>query len=240
MQRFYFEALESSDDSVTIKNPNLLNQLIKVLRVKVWDEIIFFNSIDDIDYIFKIISIDKREIYLEKQWYIENNSENDFDVNIINAFPNKLEKIELILQKWVEVWVSNFLFFRSKRSQKINLSPNKIDRLKKIIIEAVEQSWRSRVPEIIFLDDLDLSDFYWAYNIIFHTSDEEDAISLKDLKIDKQKDVNIFVWPEWWFDKSEVDFFDNASFKKVFLGNRILRTETTWFTSAFFIIQNNL
>jgi hypothetical protein len=34
MQRFYFEALESSDDSVTIKNPDLLNQLIKVLRVR--------------------------------------------------------------------------------------------------------------------------------------------------------------------------------------------------------------
>ena len=239
MQRFYFEALESSDDSVTIKNPNLLNQLIKVLRVKVWNEIIFFNSIDDIDYIFKIISIDKREIYLEKQWYIENNSENDFDVNIINAFPNKLEKIELILQKWVEVWVSNFLFFRSNRSQKLNLSPNKIDRLKKIIIEAVEQSWRSKVPELIFLDDLDLNDFSWAYNIIFHTSNE-DAVNLKDIKIDKQKDINIFVGPEWWFDKEEIDFFDNASFKKVFLWNRILRTETTWFTSAFFIIQNNL
>lgn len=239
MQRFYFEALESTDDSVTIKNPNLLNQLIKVLRVNIWDEIIFFNSIDDIDYIFKIVSVDKREVYLEKQWYLENNSENDFDVNIINAIPNKLEKIELILQKWVEVWVSNFLFFRSNRSQKINLSPNKIDRLKKIIVEAVEQSWRSRIPELIFLDNLDITNFEWAYNILFHTYDDN-SISLKDIKIDKQKDINIFVWPEWWFDEEEIKIFESSDFKKVFLWNRILRTETTWFTSAFFIIQNNL
>jgi hypothetical protein len=42
--------------------------LIKVLRVRTWDEIIFFNWVDDIDYIYKIISIDKREVYLEKQW----------------------------------------------------------------------------------------------------------------------------------------------------------------------------
>jgi len=34
MNRFYFEALEKTDDSITIKNPELLNQLNKVLRVK--------------------------------------------------------------------------------------------------------------------------------------------------------------------------------------------------------------
>jgi hypothetical protein len=33
MQRFYFENLEQADDSITIKNPDLLNQLNKVMRV---------------------------------------------------------------------------------------------------------------------------------------------------------------------------------------------------------------
>jgi len=239
MQRFYFEALESSDDSVTIKNPDLLNQLIKVLRVRTWDEIIFFNWVDDIDYIYKIISIDKREVYLEKQWYLENNSEIDFDINIINSIPNKLEKIELILQKWVEVGVSNFLFFRSNRSQKLVLSPNKIERLNRIIIEAVEQSWRSRIPEFTIVDDLDIWAFSWANNIIFHTQNSE-SISLKDLDLNKSQDINIFVWPEWWFDQEEIDIFTSYWFKKVYLWNRILRTETTWFSSAFYIIQNSL
>jgi hypothetical protein len=35
MQRFYFEALEKDDDSITIKNPELLNQFNKVLRIKI-------------------------------------------------------------------------------------------------------------------------------------------------------------------------------------------------------------
>jgi hypothetical protein len=35
MQRFYFENLEETDDSITVKNPELLNQLNKVLRVKI-------------------------------------------------------------------------------------------------------------------------------------------------------------------------------------------------------------
>jgi RsmE family RNA methyltransferase len=51
------------------------------------------------------------------------------------------------------------LFFRSNRSQKLNLSPNKIERFQKIIIESVEQSGRSRIPELAFLDDLNPEDF---------------------------------------------------------------------------------
>jgi hypothetical protein len=34
MQRFYFPNLEKKDDNIIIKNPDLLNQMIKVLRVK--------------------------------------------------------------------------------------------------------------------------------------------------------------------------------------------------------------
>jgi hypothetical protein len=34
MQRFYFPDLEKKDDNIVIKNPDLLNQLNKVLRAK--------------------------------------------------------------------------------------------------------------------------------------------------------------------------------------------------------------
>ena len=71
MQRFYFENLEEIDDSLTIKNPDVLNQLIKVLRVKIWDELSFFNWEDLKDFIFEVKSVDKREVYLEKTWYID-------------------------------------------------------------------------------------------------------------------------------------------------------------------------
>lgn len=237
MQRFYFELLEEQDDSITIKNPLILNQMLKVLRVKEWEEFLFFNWNDDTDYIFKITSIDKREIYLVKEWFIENNSELDFDINIIWALPNKLEKIEYIIQKWVEIWVSNFMFFKSERSQNINLSENKIERLNKIIIEAVEQSGRSKIPELAFVDDLNILDFSWAENIIFHTKDEK-SVLLKDLQLDYDIDINLFVWPEWGFSDEEITSFEKHNFKKVHLWNRILRTETTWIVAGFYIIQN--
>ncbi len=237
MQRFYFPVLEASDESVIVKNPNLLNQLIKVLRVKIGDEVIFFNWHLNIDFIFKIKQIDKREVYLEKISEKENNSEIDFDLNVFSALPNKLEKIEYVISKWVEVWVTWFYFFRSKRSQKLNISGNKIERLQKIITEAVEQSWRSRIPELIIEDNISLSDFEDNENIVFHTKDSE-TVDMKNLKLDYSKWINLFVWPEWGFADEEVDIFNDLWFTKVHLGNRILRTETTPVVTSFFIIQN--
>lgn len=237
MQRFYFPNLEQKDDNIVVKNPDLLNQLNKVLRSKKWDEFIFFNWSDEIDFIYELITIEKREAYFEKKWEILNDSEIDFDLNIIWALPNKIDKIEYIIGKWVEVWVTWFYFFKSLRSQKLILSPNKIERLNKIIIEATEQSWRSRVPELIIEDNISLDDFKDNENILFHTKDEK-SISLKDLKLDYNKWINLFVWPEWGFSEEEINIFEKSNFKKIHLWNRILRTETTWVVAGFFIIQN--
>jgi len=237
MQRFYFPNLERGDDNIVIKNPDLLNQLNKVLRAKPWNEFVFFNGEDEIDFIFEIMSIEKREAYFEKKWEIQINSEIDFDLNIIWALPNKIDKIEYIIQKWVEVWVTGFYFFKWERSQKLALSENKIERLNKIIIEATEQSGRSRVPELIIEDNINLEDFKDNENIIFHTMDD-DSSNLKDLKINYNNWINLFVWPEWGFCEEEINIFKQLWFKKVHLGNRILRTETTWVVAGFFLIQN--
>jgi len=237
MQRFYFPNLEKKTDNITIKNKQLINQLIKVLRVKNWYELAFFNWIDNFDQIYKIISIDKREIYLEKVWIIQKNSEIDFDLNIFWALPNKLEKIEFILKKWVEIWITGFYFFKSKRSQKLNLSENKITRLKKIIIESSEQSQRSRIPELIIEDNICLSDFEKNENIFFDTN-WENSKNLKEVNFSYEKWINLFIWPEWWFCEEEKNIFKQNWFKKVFLWERILRTETTWIVAWFFIIQN--
>ena len=237
MQRFYFPNLEESDDNIVIKNHDLLNQLNKVLRAKAWDGFAFFNGIDEKDFIYKIVTIEKREAYLEKEWEKKINSEIDFDLNIIWALPNKIDKIEYILQKWVEVWITGFYFFKAERSQKLILSPNKIERLNKIIIEATEQSGRSRVPELIIEDNINLEDFNWNENILFHTKDDN-SIWLKDLKLDYSKWINLFVGPEGGFWDEEIDVFKQVWFKKVHLWNRILRTETTGVVTWFYIIQS--
>jgi 16S rRNA (uracil1498-N3)-methyltransferase len=237
MQRIYYKELKDRVNPFTLKNEEIIHQLTKVLRSKIWDYVAFFNWVDNFEYIYTIEKINKKEINFSLFDSSKNNNEIDFTLNLFQALPNKLEKIEYILQKWTEVGYSSFFFYKAERSQKLNLSLNKIERFKKIIIEAVEQSGRHKIPEFKLIDKIPFTNLKNDENIFFDTNFINSNI-LKNLILDHTKNINLFVWPEWWFFNKEILEFEKNKFKKVFLGNRILRTETVWIASGFFIVQN--
>ena len=225
MQRFYFENIK---DYFFIEDKNFINQVLKVLRSQLWDKFIFFDGKKYTDFVFEISEIQKNKIFFKKLEEIDKNSEIDFEINIFSSIPNKLEKIEFIAQKWTEVWVSNFYFFKSQRSQKIFLNENKVDRIKKIIQEAAEQSNRNKIPNFQIIEKIDFEKL----------KKEKNSLKLKEIKAKSWEKINIFIGPEWWFSDEEIKIFQKNNFQKIFLWNRILRTETVGFTVAFFIIQN--
>ena len=234
MQRFYFENIK---DYFFIEDKNFINQVLKVLRSQLWDKFIFFDGKRHTDFVFEISEIQKNKIFFKKLEEIDKNSEIDFEINLFSSIPNKLEKIEFIAQKWTEVWVSNFYFFKSQRSQKIFLNENKVDRIKKIIQEASEQSNRNKIPNFQIIEKIDFEKLKKEKNIFLHTKDEN-SIKLSEIKVKSWEKINIFIGPEWWFSDEEIEIFQKNNFQKIFLWNRILRTETVGFTVAFFIIQN--
>lgn len=234
MQRFYFENIK---DYFFIEDKNFINQVLKVLRSQLWDKFIFFDGKKYTDFVFEISEIQKNKIFFKKLEEIDKNSEIGFEINLFSSIPNKLEKIEFIAQKWTEVWVSNFYFFKSQRSQKIFLNENKVDRIKKIIQEAAEQSNRNKIPNFQIIEKIDFEKLKKEKNIFLHTKDEN-SIKLSEIKAKSWEKINIFIGPEWWFSDEEIEIFQKNNFQKIFLWNRILRTETVGFTVAFFIIQN--
>jgi len=234
MQRFYFENIK---DYFFIEDKNFINQVLKVLRSQLWDKFIFFDGKKYTDFVFEISEIQKNKIFFKKLEEIDKNSEIGFEINLFSSIPNKLEKIEFIAQKWTEVWVSNFYFFKSQRSQKIFLNENKVDRIKKIIQEAAEQSNRNKIPNFQIIEKIDFEKLKKEKNIFLHTKDEN-SIKLSEIKAKSWEKINIFIGSEWWFSDEEIEIFQKNNFQKIFLWNRILRTETVGFTVAFFIIQN--
>lgn len=234
MQRFYFENIK---DYFFIEDKNFMNQVLKVLRSQLWDKFIFFDGKKHTDFVFEISEIQKNKIFFKKLEEIDKNSEIDFEINLFSSIPNKLEKIEFIAQKWTEVWVSNFYFFKSQRSQKIFLNENKVDRIKKIIQEAAEQSNRNKIPNFQIIEKIDFEKLKKEKNIFLHTKDEN-SLKIKEIEAKSWEKINIFIGPEWWFSDEEIEIFQKNNFQKIFLWNRILRTETVGFTVAFFIIQN--
>jgi len=244
MNRFYLEDLETSNYNFTLKNKEIVDQLLKVLRSKLWDKVIFFDWEDLYDYVFEIKEIWKKEIIFEQVDRIKKDSEINFELNLFQALPNKLDKIESIIKNGTQIWITNFLFFKSERSQKLNITNKKTERLNKIILESVEQSERNIIPTLVVWDKIKFDNLEWI-NIFLHTK-WENSIFLKDLDFKSmeckgnKKIINLFVWPEWWFSDTEIDGFEKNQFKRVHLGDRILRTELAWISSCFFIIQNNI
>jgi len=239
MQRFYINYLELWEKNLFLEEAWLVHQLVKVLRSKNWDELSLFNWKEHKDYIYKIVNIEKRGIFVDLVKVENRDWEIDFELSLYQSLPNKLDKIEYIIQKWVEVWFTKFIFFRSNRSQELRwLTDSKIERFKKIIIEAVEQSWRTIIPEIEFIKKIDSSTLKEEKNIFFHTEDNNSSL-IKNLDISTfGNNINLFVWPEWGFDDKEVAEFEESNFSRVHLWNRILRTETTWIVTWFYIVQS--
>ena len=165
MQRFFVQDYSLWNKEFLLDNKDIISQLVKVLRVKEWESIIFFDGKNLIDYEYQIKVIDKKTITCELVKTIEKKSENKYNLNLYQATPNKSSKVDYILQKWVETWISYFIFFKSERSQPFNISENKLERYKKIIIEACEQSWRNIIPEIKILNSSIISMMQWLQSL---------------------------------------------------------------------------
>ncbi len=100
---------------------------------------------------YEISEIDaKKVVFLQKEVMVKN-TEIFPELHLFQALPNKLEKLEYIVQKSCEVGYRSITFFEAQRSQILVLSENKKDRLKKIAIEAVEQCGGNIIPEMYFL-----------------------------------------------------------------------------------------
>lgn len=231
MQRFYYDIKLWSD--LIIEDKDFFHQISHVLRSLISDEIMIFNG-DSYDYIYEIKEITKKWIKLSLKEQIKNKKDNELVINLYQATPNKYEKIEYILQKWVEVGIRNFIFYPSERSQKLVINDKKIERFKFIIKESLEQCSGNILPTLTFLYKLDLSSIKWD-KIVCHTK-TENSINLKDFKISTNL-INAFVWPEWWYsDKEITNFLDNWS-QIINFWERVLRTETTGVVLGFYLLN---
>jgi 16S rRNA (uracil1498-N3)-methyltransferase len=161
--------------------------------------------------------------------------------HLYQALPNKYEKIEYILQKWVEVGISRFVFFRSDRSQKLIISETKKARFRGIIQEALEQCGGNRFPELEFVENIEF-DRIFGERILFHTIPWE-SVSLGNVaqtlfptgKL--PKNISLFVGSEGGFSPEEILTAKESGVEIVHFGSRILRTETVSSVVVFYLQQ---
>jgi len=147
--------------------------------------------------------------------------------NIWLAFtPIKQNSLNFMIQKGTELGVQKFIPILSERTMIKNIN---IERIKKIIVESVEQSNRISIPEIKNLQPLKnfLSDFSKKGCLVFcdincNTSNLKNVLSKKDMG-----PVCILIGPEGDFSEKERKLItDLSQAHSISLAKNILRAET--------------
>lgn len=240
MQRIYCPNTTFSE-ALTLSDTEIYHQLTRVMRARVGQMVIFFDGENQVDHQYEIINIDKKKVDFTLHKQIEKKSEISPELTLYQALPNKLSKLEFIIQKCSEIWYKKIVFFDSQRSQKLVLSDNKKQRLSKIAIEAIEQCGGNIVPEIEFValfsferERIQERVIAGEQFFICHTQGS-DSQSLWDIRIEDK--ANIIVGPEGGFSEEEIHSFISAGVQKVFFWNRILRCETVWEVLGFYLSQ---
>jgi len=158
----------------------------------------------------------------------------DLSVTLFQGLP-KGSKMEVIIQKAVELGVNRIVPFQSKRSvsQIKEKKDKKIERWQRIAYEAAKQSKRGIVPVIGELIDLKgLLQESDSFDLFLLAYEDEKKQTLKEVLtgfsqgLKKPLNIGVIVGPEGGFDPQEVSLCQLAGVKSVSLGNRILRTET--------------
>ncbi len=99
----------------------------------------------------EIINIQKKVVFAKQILYFPELGEPKFNTCIAFALLKSPSRMEMLIEKAVELGVTNIYPFIAKRSEKKNFS---IDRIQKIALAAIKQCKRSRIPEIQFYSSM--------------------------------------------------------------------------------------
>ena len=142
----------------------------------------------------------------------------------------KSARFEWILEKGTELGVSVFapILCRRSTSGLEDAGTSKMQRWRRIITEAAEQSGRARLPELLPTRTLKdaLADIPPGA-LALMPWEEEHRLTLRDaLKLSTSSTLIIFIGPEGGLTIEEVKLAQRHGAKIVSLGSRILRAET--------------
>jgi len=241
MNRFFVCNDQIQDQSVTLRGDDF-HHLAKVLRKKTGDLIQVINGKGE-EFSAQISVVQVDFIIAEIIGRVERSTESKLKITLTQSLP-KADKFEWILQKNTELGVSSFQPVLSERST-IKLDrraiATKMDRWRKIIHEAAEQSGRQFIPVLEPVLDWGEMLRQLPPGLILIPWEGERGQSLKEVLTAQTilpSQVTVLIGPEGGFSLAEVEKSRAAGAVPVTLGPRIFRTETAGLVVATAILYH--
>lgn len=226
MHRFFVQPDNISNNKAIISGEDAAH-IIRVLRLAPNDEITICNSAN-LEYTAKIESVKTDTIECSLLYERECEAEPKCSITLYQGLP-KLDKLELIIQKCVEIGAVKIVPVVTARCVALpgKNDTNKIKRYQRIAYEAAKQSGRGIIPEVENITELKKCNIS-RHDLTLFCYEAEKRNTLKQvLRIHADaKDIGIIIGPEGGFEQYEAEWAQSMGAVPVTLGNRILRTET--------------
>ncbi len=181
-------------------------------------------------YNLKIVSVSRQSLVLECKEKEEHRNNNLPEITLYQCIC-KGKKMDRIIRQATEIGVTSIIPVISEytipRMDKKN-ARNKIDRWRRIVMEAVQQSASSVVTEItppVSLADLEKTVDRNGINLFFHQIPLETR-SLHEYLSGYPSSISLVIGPEGGLSERETELLHEKGFSPVFLRTNILRAET--------------
>ena len=239
MHRFFIPA-EWIDQERVVITGRQVHQLRNVLRLVASDRIVVLDN-TGFEYEVELERVSRGYVSgLVKE--IRSAAEPQTKVTLYQALL-KGSKFESIIQKCTELGVVALVPMVCQRCVAANrVSEKNLERWRRIIVEAAEQSGRGKLPalepEVPFEEACQSAE---GFSLL--AWEGEKALGLRTAlrgeiyrqRIISEKNplsVNLFIGPEGGFSPAEVEFAQGCGIVRVTLGNRLLRAETAGLVAA--------
>ena len=241
MNQFFVETSQIQDKKIVITGKDV-NHIKNVLRMKIGEEVSISNGEDGKEYRGIIKEFLDDEVICDLAFIKEDGVELPSKVYLYQGLP-KADKMELIIQKAVELGVYEIIPVATKRAV-VKLdekkSKSKIARWQAISESAAKQSKRAIIPKVADVLSFKeaLKDCQKAHVKVIPYELAEGMGKTKEIisGLKPGQDVAIFIGPEGGFEETEINAAMEAQITPVTLGKRILRTETAGFTILSWIM----
>lgn len=235
MYQFFVKPEQIVDKRVYITGKDV-NHIKNVLRMKVGEELAVSNGEDGKEYRCGILTISEDEVLCELRFVKEDAVELPCEITLFQGLP-KADKMELIIQKAVELGVNKIVPVATKRAVvKLDAKKekSKLQRWQGISEAAAKQSKRAIIPEVSsvmsFKSAIDLVKDSQVKLIPYEMAEDMPKTRQLIRSIKPGQKIAVFIGPEGGFAEEEIEYALAHDVIPITLGKRILRTETAGMT----------
>ena len=226
MAKFFMAATNLAGGRAVIRGRDADH--IRVLRMRPGEEIIISDG-EGTDYIGRIVRVGEQESEVEILETRPCAAEPSVRTIVLAGLP-KGERADFLVQKCTELGAADVYFFSCTRCvAKANNMDKKLERWRRIALEAAMQSGRGAIPKVYYL-----ADFGQALDKAVHCDlglflyETGDRVTMKEAieRKPEAKTAALITGPEGGFEPFEAELARQVGLDVCAMGPRILRCET--------------